>query len=32
MRRVADKSRRKNQNAQFVFNNFFPPKTVPFIR
>jgi len=31
MRNVSDKSRRENQNARFVFNNFIL-KIVPFMR
>ena len=32
MRNVSGKSCRENQNTQFMFNNFFFPKILPFMR
>ena len=31
MRNVADESCRQDQNTYIMFNNFFPPKIVPFM-
>ena len=32
MKNISDKRCRGNQNTQFIFNNFFPPKIVTFMR
>jgi len=32
MKNISEKGCRENQNTHLMFNNFFPPKMVPFMR